>query len=43
MKDCFGAIQAIMKWQSSKLNPQPKRATQLNEVTKSHRKLTVLV
>jgi len=43
MKDYCGAVQAMMKRQSSKLNPQPKRATQLNEVTKTHRKLTVLV
>ncbi len=32
MKDYCGDIQAMMKRQSSKLNPQPKRATQLNEV-----------
>ena len=32
MKDYCGAIKAMMKRQSSKLNPQPKRTTQLNEV-----------
>ncbi len=32
MKDYSGAIRSIMQRQSAKLNPQPKRATQLNEV-----------